>query len=426
MSNTKRELLFQKRISCSPELDLSLDEKQIQETMVEFIWFYNGTNNVKFLIDNNHLSYIDLLYNKYSKEIDNLIKYYDLAEIIEESEYFHGWFNNWKQLDKFTKDQFLSKLKTDFEFSSLWADFGMSDSMEFRNWGIQINYDNDDRAKISHQGKDQFKKLLSSIGEDPENGFHVINIFNPSNVEDRLIKSNWLISQFFCQKLTYEESSALIVALNSLLLSVDNHSKEQILNLIAKLVKISERVDPIVSIDISTLTKNPEIELIDKAIHQNLQLSIDYYSPTTDTLTSRVIAPLEYLETSSGKKYVYAWCYAAEDFRQFKLERIRAVRDTQEKAHKLEGSSKSRGTQKNFIELELNEKALWFAEEWGIQNLGRNQSDEGFIGTVNLHNHDWAVRAVLALGGELRIPKDQVLRKEVADRAAAALANYAS
>ena len=205
MPNIKRELLFQKRISCSPELDLSLDEKQIQETLVEFIWFYNGTNNVKFLIDNNHLNYIDLLYNKYSKEIDNLIKYYDLAEIIEESEYFHGWFNNWKQLDKFTKDQFLSKLKTDFDFSSLWADFGMSDSMEFRNWGIQINYDNDDRAKISHQGKDQFKKLLSSIGEDPENGLHVINIFNPSNIEDRLIKSNWLISQFFCQKLTYEE-----------------------------------------------------------------------------------------------------------------------------------------------------------------------------------------------------------------------------
>lgn len=228
------------------------------------------------------------------------------------------------------------------------------------------------------------------------------------------------------RKLTYEESSALIVALNSLLLSVDTHSKEQILNLIAKLVKISERVDPIVSIDVSTLTKNPEMELIDKAILQNLQLSIDYYSPTTDTLTSRVIAPLEYLETSSGRKYVYAWCYAAEDFRQFKLERIRAVTDLHEKARKFEGPSKGMATQKNSIELELNEKALWFAEEWGIENLERNQTDEGFIGSVNLHNHEWAVRAVLALAGELRIPRDQLLRKEVADRAAAALANYAS
>jgi proteasome accessory factor C len=174
------------------------------------------------------------------------------------------------------------------------------------------------------------------------------------------------------RKLTYEESSALIVALNSLLLNVDNQSREHIVNLIAKLVKISERVDPIVSIDVSTLAKLPEIHLIDKAIIENLQLSIDYYSPTTDSLTSRVIAPLEYIEDSAGKRYVYAWCYGAKDFRQFKLERIRAVKDKNEKAEKFEIPSKPLQSQRNSIELELNEKALWFAEEWGIQNLERN------------------------------------------------------
>jgi proteasome accessory factor C len=228
------------------------------------------------------------------------------------------------------------------------------------------------------------------------------------------------------RKLTYEESSALIVALNSLLLNVENQSREQIVNLIAKLVKISERVDPIVSIDVSTLAKLPEIHLIDKAIIENLQLSIDYYSPTTDSLTSRVIAPLEYIEDSAGKRYVYAWCYGAKDFRQFKLERIRAVKDKNEKAEKFEIPSKPLQSQRNSIELELNEKALWFAEEWGIQNLERNLADQGFIGTVNLHNHEWAIRAVLALGGELRIPKDAILKQEIAARAAAALANYSS
>jgi proteasome accessory factor C len=228
------------------------------------------------------------------------------------------------------------------------------------------------------------------------------------------------------RKLTYEESSALIVALNSLLLNVENQSREQIVNLIAKLVKISERVDPIVSIDVSTLAKLPEIHLIDKAIIENLQLSIDYYSPTTDSLTSRVIAPLEYIEDSAGKRYVYAWCYGAKDFRQFKLERIRAVKDKNEKAEKFEIPSKPLQSQRNSIELELNEKALWFAEEWGIQNLERNLADQGFIGTVILHNHEWAIRAVLALGGELRIPKDAILKQEIAARAAAALANYSS
>lgn len=228
------------------------------------------------------------------------------------------------------------------------------------------------------------------------------------------------------RKLTYEESSVLIVALNSLLLNVDSQSKEQIVNLIAKFVKISERVDPIVSIDVSTLAMLPEMQLIDKAITDQLQLSIDYYSPTTDSLTSRVIAPVEYLEDSTGKRYVYAWCYAAEDFRQFKLERIRAVKNTNEKAVKFEIPSKLMRSEKNSVELELNEKALWFAEEWGIQNLERNLAKQGFIGTVNLHNHEWAIRAVLALGGELRIPKDALLKQEIAARAAAALANYSS
>ena len=219
------------------------------------------------------------------------------------------------------------------------------------------------------------------------------------------------------RKLTYEESSALIVALNSLLLNVDTQSREQIVDLIAKLVKISERVDPIVSIDVSTLAKLPEIHLIDTAIMENSQISIDYYSPTTDALTSRVIAPLEYIDDSSG---------GAEDFRQFKLDRIRTVKDTDEKALKFETSSKSIRSQRNPIELELNEKALWFAEEWGIQNLERIPANQGFVGTVNLHNHEWAIRAVLAMGGDLRIPKDAILKGEIAARAAAALANYSS
>ncbi len=228
------------------------------------------------------------------------------------------------------------------------------------------------------------------------------------------------------RRLTYEESSALIVALNSLLLSVNTQTKESILNLINKLVKISERADPKVSIDISKLSIQPDLLLIDKAIEANLQISIDYYSPTSDKLTTRDVAPLEYLADSSGGRYLYAWCYSANDFRQFKIERIRGIRATHTKVTKFDSLTKLSKNSDNFIELELNEKALWFAEEWGIRNLIRNQSDEGFIGTVKLHNHEWAIRAVLALSGEMKIPSDTVLRQEVSVRAAASLANYSS
>jgi len=228
------------------------------------------------------------------------------------------------------------------------------------------------------------------------------------------------------RKLSYEESSALIVALNSLLLSVDTETKVNILNLINKLVQISERVDPKVNIDISRLTIQSDLLLVDKAIAADLQVSIDYYSPTSDQLTTRDIAPLEYIEDSSGRRYLYAWCYTASDFRQFKIERIRGVRATHTKVAKFDLPPNKTNRLDNSIDLEFNEKALWFAEEWGIQNLIRNQSDEGFIGSVKLHNHDWAIRAVLALSGEMKIPSDKVLRQEIADRAAASLANYGS
>lgn len=228
------------------------------------------------------------------------------------------------------------------------------------------------------------------------------------------------------RKLTFEESSALIVALNSLLTNVDSESKKQILNLISKLVKISERGDQKVSIDISKLSLQADLDLIDEAIQNQLQLSIDYYSPTTDQVTSREIAPLEYLEDALRKRYLYAWCYSANDFRQFKVERIHAVRSTNAKSKRFDYISGDKQTAQKYIELQLNEKALWFAEEWGIENLKRNQSDHGFVGTVKLHNHEWAIRAVLALSGQLRIPSDSLLRQEIAERAAASLANYSS
>jgi len=205
MSKNKKELNFQKKINCSEFIQLSLNENEIREQIIEFIWFFNGTNNVNFLLDNNNYNFIDLLYKKYFDEIEKLIKYYDLAEIIEETESFHGWFRNWKNLEKFNKEEFVGKLKTDVEFSSVWADFGISDSLEFRNWGIQISFDTNDNGVVSQKGKDQFKQLINSLSQNPENGFHIINYYNISNIEERLTKNDLILNKFFCEPMSYEE-----------------------------------------------------------------------------------------------------------------------------------------------------------------------------------------------------------------------------
>jgi hypothetical protein len=205
MPKNKKELNFRKKINCSDPLELSLDYHEVRENLIEFIWFFNGTNNSKFLLDNNHHGFIDILYKKYCNEIDNLIKHFELSEIIEESEFFHGWFSNWKQLEKFTQIEFVAKIKTDPEFSNIWADFGMSDSIEFRNWGIEINFDNQDKGTISKRGKDQLKQIINSLATDPVDGFHVFNFYNLNNIEDRLIKNNLLYIKIFCEEIKYED-----------------------------------------------------------------------------------------------------------------------------------------------------------------------------------------------------------------------------
>ncbi len=205
MSKNNREVCFTKKIDCSNFIELTLSEEEIRQNIIEFVWFFNGSNNIKFLLDNNHHGFIDILYKKYHNEIDNLIKYYDLTNIIEESDFCHGWFSNWKQLQKFSQDEFIAKIKTDIEFSTIWADFGISDSLEFRNWGIEISFDSEDRGTVSKKGEDQFRQLINSLAIDPEKGCHLINFYNVSNIEERLIKNNLLATKFFCEKLDYDE-----------------------------------------------------------------------------------------------------------------------------------------------------------------------------------------------------------------------------
>lgn len=205
MKKEKKDINFKQKINISNSIQLSLTPQEVKDQIIEFVWFFNGSNNLIFLLENNNYNYVDLLFKKYCDEIEKLIIYYDLKEIIEESEFCHGWFKNWKNLEKFNKQEFTNKLKTDIEFSSVWSDFGFSDSLEFRNWGVQINFDNEDRGKISQKGKDQFRELINSLANDPENGTHIINYYNITNIEERLVKNNLLYNKFYCEPLSYKE-----------------------------------------------------------------------------------------------------------------------------------------------------------------------------------------------------------------------------
>lgn len=184
---------------------VSISDAEIYDVKVEFVWFFTGQNNAKPLLVERNYKYLDRLYDRYKSEIAKMRDYYGLDEIIHTAEYAQGWFRDWKKMELFSKEQFLEKNKLSQDFAMIWADLGVTDSLELRNWGLTIHYDANDDASVKNAGKDQLSVLINSIISDPENGIHCITLFNPSNKEERTMPLSLLTSQFVCNKMNYEE-----------------------------------------------------------------------------------------------------------------------------------------------------------------------------------------------------------------------------
>jgi len=81
----------------------------------------------------------------------------------------------------------------------------------------------------------------------------------------------------------------------------------------------------------------PLLAVVRAAVDSGRQLTISYYSASTDRVTDRRIVP-ERLFASEGHWYVDAWCATAGDVRRFRVDRIGA-------AEPVEGADRPAGTQ---------------------------------------------------------------------------------
>lgn len=192
-------------VQCSAPLSVSLTDSELYDLKTEFVWFFNGENNAQPLLAQRNNRFLDELYSRYCSEISKMREHYGLDEIISEAEYAHNWFKDWKRMELLTKDQFLEKAKLNEEFALIWADLGVTDSLEFRQWGLTIKFSPDDEASVRNTGTDQLTQLVNSIISNPERGFHFATLYNPSNVKERTIPLNLVSVQFVCKEMSYAE-----------------------------------------------------------------------------------------------------------------------------------------------------------------------------------------------------------------------------
>jgi len=169
------------------------------------------------------------------------------------------------------------------------------------------------------------------------------------------------------------------------------------------------------------------LSAVRRAVERHERVEIDYYTAARDELATRRIDP-EHVFSALGNWYVVAWDHRSDEERLFRVDRIRAVRETGEpfEPRGLAGAGRdlySPSQRDTPVRLLLDPSARWVAEYYRVE---RSQPREGGSLEVTLPAKDlpWVAKLVLSLGGAARVIHPPELQAMVDDLAARTLALY--
>jgi proteasome accessory factor C len=236
-------------------------------------------------------------------------------------------------------------------------------------------------------------------------------------------------------RLDSTEASALIVALRALREGGDETVRPVVDRTLNKLEAAAGDGAALAGqVDVRLAPEEVEVgrlrDQLSQAVRDRRQVRIDYYVPTRDESTERVVDPLRVV-TAEGRSYLEAWCHLAEDQRLFRLDRISSaqVLDSRAPEHRdVQPRDLSEGLFRPspddiLATVVLRPEARWVAEYYPIEDS--EEEPEGDL-RVRLRVSDplWLTRLMLRLGGSGRVVDPPDLTERVREAAAAALAGY--
>jgi proteasome accessory factor C len=237
-------------------------------------------------------------------------------------------------------------------------------------------------------------------------------------------------------RLDSSEASALIVALRALREGGDDDVRPIVDRTLNKLeaaagdgAAVAAQVDIRMPEQAGAL--NELRERLTRAVDQRRQVRLDYYVPTRDQSTERVVDPLRVV-TAEGNAYLEAWCHVAEDQRLFRLDRISSavvLEEPVEDHGDLEPRNLADGifqpsTDDLLVTMTLEPSARWVAEYYPVED--RVEEPGGRL-TVRLRVGDpaWLTQLMLRLGASAQVTDPPDIADDVRRVAARALQNYA-
>jgi proteasome accessory factor C len=168
------------------------------------------------------------------------------------------------------------------------------------------------------------------------------------------------------------------------------------------------------------------------AVRDGRALSIDYYSASHDTLSTRVVDPIRVVLVGDNS-YVEAWCRSAEAVRLFRFDRIVDAHLLDEPSAPPEPAVAA-GPDTSLFDADpslpsatllIDRTAAWMFDYYPLRVV-RELADGACEAAMTFASDEWMARFVLGFGSAVRVLEPQSLADRVRDVAVTALAAYES
>ena len=215
--------------------------------------------------------------------------------------------------------------------------------------------------------------------------------------------------------ITFQEGVALLLGLD-LIESALTSDRQDLLDSIDSLRKrLREKLGVPVRLSVVSSTSADVSAAITKALVSNGGLNIKYHSLYKDQTSERSVMPVDLYE-SDGHQYIHAFCFTAQDYREFRIDRIEMAEQTvvptdfeinQPSAEKIKFSITAKVLSRDSI------------ERFAIPNL-----ESGKTADLSSFSRQWIERSVMAGGGAVTLNSPHDIRASVAEMARLMLNRY--
>ncbi|GIG01774.1 helix-turn-helix transcriptional regulator [Catellatospora citrea] len=230
-------------------------------------------------------------------------------------------------------------------------------------------------------------------------------------------------------RLTPDEATALVVALRMLAETPGVADRDAIHRALTKIEQAAGEIDAPVAVRLPG--NDDRLADLRSALERGNALRLSYYSAARDVSSERVVDPMRLLSVS-GRSYLEAWCRSAGAVRMFRVDRIDALVELDERAAPPAEAQSGDVAEGVFqpdpdaptVTLRVGRGGRWITEYYPCESVVEVTPEEWLV-SLRVNDMDWARRLVLGLGPQVVVVAPAELADAVRDSAVQALAAYA-